>query len=216
MRACQPRWILACATLSALMAQTAEAITISMTTWKSSPIEVGDKRFTWIANDIGLKGASVTIEQDLDTNTHFISIGNLSQAHDTHELLYEVEVFTGSQLMWNVGIDSDTATSDSVTSVVTKTVYANVDDLVAETNALATLTSLDGDAAGPVSFTPSSVLFIRDTVDETGGRTVFSFSNTIGQTVPEPSTWALSTLACGGLALVRRRRKRGLQPTPVA
>ncbi len=78
--------ILAVAFLGALAAPKAQAGTISA--WLNNPIEVGDKRFTLLSYDGGLGSATVTITEDLDSNSHKVEIGGLVHEHDAHTRLF--------------------------------------------------------------------------------------------------------------------------------
>ncbi|MFM7160931.1 MAG: hypothetical protein ACKO3P_11240, partial [Planctomycetaceae bacterium] len=85
--------ILAVTLLGALSAPMAQATVIS--DWWGNPITVGDKKFTLLSYDGGLAPATVTIDQDLDANSHKLEITELVHGHDVHTLEYSVEVIFG-------------------------------------------------------------------------------------------------------------------------
>ncbi len=102
---------------------------------------------------------------------------------------------------------SDSDNSSLLASSVVTGLFDSQGDMSDPNNSFAELSSINGGVGGPEYFAGRTLFFVRNTINESSGAELGTISNTFFQTpVPEPSTWLLSALAAGGLALVRYRK----------
>jgi len=209
MRAFQPRWILACAAFSALMAQSAWADILTLGAWQTQAKILGDKTYTWMSGSPDLDPEAVVLFTELpeDSSHSLTFLGDLSP-YDTYSLAYSVEISSGNLWINSIALS---ATMSHEGFSITKNVYLSESDLNGQTNSVATLVSMDGAEVGPVGFGLRKKIYVREDIDQRLGGTFTAFSNTIHQT-PEPSSWFLASLAAGGAALIVRGKRRAGSP----
>lgn len=184
----------------------------TMSDWKATPSQtLDDKVFTWLASGTTWTGAEfLFISSNTTAKVHTLNVDNLNAYTGPLTLTVDYRIDILSRDVFDrIRLDSD---SLSPTTVAYKDVFSSLALLQAApsfgSGDLASLSSIDGFP----SITPLPAIqqiWIRDTIQLGSSGQLNSVSNSVFQTVPEPSSVVLAGVAIAALTTWRTQRRLG-------
>lgn len=185
----------------------------TMSNWQATPSQtLDDKVFTWLASGTTWTGAEfLFISSNTTAKVHTLNVDNLNTYTGPLTLAvdYRIDILS-IDVFDKIRLDSD---SLSPTTVAYKDVFSSLALLQAApgfgTGNLASLSSVDGfPSIAPLPGIQQ--IWIRDTIQLDSSGQLNSVSNSVFQTVPEPSSVVLAGVAIAALSTWRsQRRSRG-------
>ncbi len=182
----------------------------TMAAWQAAPARsLDDKTFTWLASSAGWNGNElIFISSNATVDIHSLNLDTLTSYTGPITLTvdYRIDV-TSNDVFAAMGLDTDTL---SPTTTVYKDVFSSSSLLESAAGFgagdLAALASING---APAWSTLPAIqqIWVRDTIQLNATGQLNSVSNSVLQTVPEPSGIALAGLALTALAARRLRRR---------
>ena len=193
---------------------TATSASAAMLTWEQwvgtpttpgTPLEVGDKKVTYVSGDIGAQALDNVALTQMGDHYYFVYNSETLASQDPNKgpggsLKYTIAVTKPGWAI--VGVDLDSNVSSNY-GTVTET-FLEIPNVLVSTN------GSPDPASGFYPIAPKTLLTVTNTLVNTnpGSEGLFDFQNSFHQTtVPEPGT-VLGLLAVGGLGLVSRFKKQ--------
>ena len=190
---------------------TATSASAAMLTWEQwvgtpttpgTPLEVGDKKVTYVSGDIGAQALDNVALTQMGDHYYFVYNSETLASQDPNKgpggsLKYTIAVTKPGWAI--VGVDLDSNVSSN---------YGTVTETFDEIPN--TLVSVNGSPVPPSGFipiTPKKLLTVTNTLAANPNEGLFQLQNSFHQSVPEPGT-ILGLLAVGGLGLVSRFKKQ--------
>lgn len=189
----------------------------TMADWQASPSQsIDDKVFTWLGSSAGWNGVELLLLSSNATGeVHSLNLDALNTFSGPLTLTVDYRIdITSNDVFAAIGIDSDTLAPN--TSAY-KDVFSSLSLLESAVGVgsgdIAALASVNGFPSW--STLPAiQQIWIRDTLQLNTTGQFNSVSNSVLQTVPEPSSVVLAGVALAALTTWRAQRAKTILPSP--
>jgi len=189
----------------------------TMSNWQTTPSQtLDDKTFTWLGSSATWNGVEfLFVSSNTTAKVHTLNVDNLTGYSGPLTLTVDYQIdITSNDVFDRIRLDSD---SLSPTTVAYKDVFSSLALLQAApsfgTGDLASLSSVDGFPS--IATLPAiQQIWIRDTIQLGSSGQLNSVSNSVFQTVPEPSSVVLAGVALAALTTWRAQRAKTVRPSP--
>lgn len=182
----------------------------SMADWQASPSQsIDDKVFTWLGSSGGWNGVELLLLSSNATGTvHSLNLDELNTFSGPLTLTVDYRIdITSNDVFAAVGVDTDTLSPNTTTY---KDVFSSLSLLQNAVGVgsgdLAALQAINGFPSW-TTLPAIQQIWVRDTIQLNTTGQLNSVSNTVLQTVPEPSSVVLAGVALAALTTWRSQRR---------